>query len=238
MQETVHAHDKENIDDTYEFVESKKVEVSELRHPASQKSLFKNWPLMSAIMVYCIFQLHDMAYSEVFFSIMLFSSSLLIERNILCKSKLQRWSSKQAKTLYFLKFYFVLLQIFSLWTVSPRKLGGLSFDSADVGGVLSITGTRLLHCLYCPSPIYIFSFCWFVPVSWNKATRLWCCICNLDVVVECFFDHLGVGMLFFQLTLYTWIERILGPVTVARIGAVGLSKTRISNICNPSLFFF
>lgn len=123
LPETVHAHDKENIDDTYEFIESKKVEVSELRHPASQKSLFKNWPLMSAIMVYCIFQLHDMAYSE----------------------------------------------IFSLWTVSPRKLGGLSFDSADVGGVLAIT---------------------------------------------------GVGMLFFQLTLYTWIERILGPVTVARIGAI------------------
>lgn len=83
-------HDKENTardfllqkaaseGDTYEFIETKKVEVSELRHPVSQKSLIKNWPLMSAIMVYCIFQLHDMAYSEVFSSIILFSSLLRI----------------------------------------------------------------------------------------------------------------------------------------------------------------
>lgn len=30
-----------------------------------QKNLFKNWPLMSSIIVYCIFSLHDMAYIEV-----------------------------------------------------------------------------------------------------------------------------------------------------------------------------
>lgn len=30
-------------------------------------SLFKNWPLMSSIMVYCAFSLHDMAYTEVNF---------------------------------------------------------------------------------------------------------------------------------------------------------------------------
>lgn len=34
---------------------------------ASEGSLFKNWPLMSSITVYCIFALHDMAYSEVTF---------------------------------------------------------------------------------------------------------------------------------------------------------------------------
>ncbi|XP_047950479.1 protein ZINC INDUCED FACILITATOR-LIKE 1-like isoform X2 [Salvia hispanica] len=32
----------------------------------SKKSLFKNWPLMSSIIVYCTFSLHDMAYSEIF----------------------------------------------------------------------------------------------------------------------------------------------------------------------------
>ncbi|XP_047974319.1 protein ZINC INDUCED FACILITATOR-LIKE 1-like isoform X2 [Salvia hispanica] len=31
-----------------------------------KKSLFKNWPLMSSIIVYCIFNLHDMAYTEIF----------------------------------------------------------------------------------------------------------------------------------------------------------------------------
>ncbi|KAG6423162.1 hypothetical protein SASPL_113550 [Salvia splendens] len=33
---------------------------------ASKKSLFKNWPLMSSIVAYCTFSLHDMAYSEIF----------------------------------------------------------------------------------------------------------------------------------------------------------------------------
>ncbi|WCJ28672.1 zinc induced facilitator-like 1 [Euphorbia peplus] len=32
----------------------------------SEESLLKNWPLMSSIIVYCVFQLHDMAYSEIF----------------------------------------------------------------------------------------------------------------------------------------------------------------------------
>ncbi|XP_042029522.1 protein ZINC INDUCED FACILITATOR-LIKE 1-like [Salvia splendens] len=40
----------------------KKSDVLEER----KKSLFKNWPLMSSIIVYCIFNLHDMAYTEIF----------------------------------------------------------------------------------------------------------------------------------------------------------------------------
>ncbi|PHT48641.1 putative peptide/nitrate transporter [Capsicum baccatum] len=71
---------------------------SESKIPNSQKSLLKNWPLVSAIIVYCVFQLHDMAY----------------------------------------------LEIFSLWAVNPRSLGGLSFTTADVGQVLAITGVGLL----------------------------------------------------------------------------------------------
>ena len=31
------------------------------------KSLCKNWPLMSSIIAYCVFTLHDTAYSEVIF---------------------------------------------------------------------------------------------------------------------------------------------------------------------------
>ncbi|KAJ0043737.1 hypothetical protein Pint_18358 [Pistacia integerrima] len=74
-----------------------KVQITEPRC-ASQKSLLKNWPLMSSIIVYCVFQLHDMAYSE----------------------------------------------IFSLWAVSPRKNGGLSFSSADVGEVLAVSSIHIL----------------------------------------------------------------------------------------------
>ncbi|CAJ2638642.1 unnamed protein product [Trifolium pratense] len=69
------------------------------------ENLFLNWPLMSAIIVYCIFSLHDIAYQEVF----------------------------------------------SLWAVSPRRLGGLNFTTDNVGDVLAISGFALIVyqlCLY------------------------------------------------------------------------------------------
>lgn len=31
-----------------------------------KKSLFRNWPVMSSIIVYCVFSLHEVAYSEIF----------------------------------------------------------------------------------------------------------------------------------------------------------------------------
>ncbi|CAI9102767.1 OLC1v1001088C1 [Oldenlandia corymbosa var. corymbosa] len=40
------------------------------RQNTSSKSLFRNWPLMSSIIVYCIFSLHDMAYTEVYLTTM------------------------------------------------------------------------------------------------------------------------------------------------------------------------
>lgn len=66
--------------------------------PAPQQNLFKNWPLISSIIVYCVISLHNMAYTE----------------------------------------------IFSLWAVSDRKYGGLSFTTRDVGEVLAISGCSLL----------------------------------------------------------------------------------------------
>lgn len=63
LQETLHIHKK------YEM------ESASYVHDAEEKtydekdsiliSLLKNWPLMSSIIVYCVFSLHDMAYSEV-----------------------------------------------------------------------------------------------------------------------------------------------------------------------------
>ncbi|PHU06195.1 Protein ZINC INDUCED FACILITATOR 1 [Capsicum chinense] len=110
-QETLHKHnkikrDKNNFDESAGGTPdesngsnvSQNMNHSERRAPGSQKSLLKNWPLVSSIIVYCIFQLHDIAY----------------------------------------------LEIFSLWAVSPRTLGGLSFTTADVGQVLAITGLGLL----------------------------------------------------------------------------------------------
>ncbi|KAK4834611.1 hypothetical protein QYF36_025572 [Acer negundo] len=117
LPETIHIHDGfeehdesydvlEATDDSYEVLEGtldesnmkEKEQIIETRCPSSQQSLLKNWPLMSSILVYCVFQLHDMAYSE----------------------------------------------IFSLWAVSPRKNGGLSYSTTDVGEVLAISGFGLL----------------------------------------------------------------------------------------------
>lgn len=76
LQETLHKHKKGNKDqsDPHDVAEgttnglhlSESMTHSESKIPNSQKSLLKNWPLVSAIIVYCVFQLHDMTYLEVF----------------------------------------------------------------------------------------------------------------------------------------------------------------------------
>ncbi|XP_024443825.1 protein ZINC INDUCED FACILITATOR-LIKE 1 isoform X3 [Populus trichocarpa] len=94
LPETIHNH-KGNDE---ECNDSDALGATTFESNSSQKSLLKNWPLISSIIVYCVFQLHDMAYAE----------------------------------------------IFSLWAVSPRKNGGLSFSTADVGEVLAFSGFGLL----------------------------------------------------------------------------------------------
>ncbi|KAI9387947.1 hypothetical protein POPTR_010G248401v4 [Populus trichocarpa] len=47
-------------------VTSRKKKDDTERKPPSKESLLKNWPLMSSSIVYCVFSLHDMAYSEIF----------------------------------------------------------------------------------------------------------------------------------------------------------------------------
>ncbi|XP_010557818.1 PREDICTED: protein ZINC INDUCED FACILITATOR-LIKE 1-like isoform X2 [Tarenaya hassleriana] len=89
-------------------------------------SLLKNWPLISSIIVYCIFSLHDMGYTEVF----------------------------------------------SLWANSPRSYGGLGYSTTQVGSVLSIS---------------------------------------------------GFGLLVFQISLYSYVERCLGTIKVTRLaGALAI----------------
>ncbi|KAK6936889.1 hypothetical protein RJ641_033919 [Dillenia turbinata] len=63
-----------------------------------RENLLLNWPLMSTIIVYCVFSMQEIAYSE----------------------------------------------IFSLWAVSEKRYGGLSFSSQDVGIILAISGFGLL----------------------------------------------------------------------------------------------
>ncbi|XP_052187577.1 probable peptide/nitrate transporter At3g43790 isoform X2 [Diospyros lotus] len=106
--ETLHIHKKKAeescgtchvLEDSSNSVD-KRGDIVEAREIKSSYygSLLKNWPLMSTIIVYCVFSLQEVAYSE----------------------------------------------IFSLWAVSDKKYGGLSFSSQEVGEVLAISGFGLL----------------------------------------------------------------------------------------------
>uniref|UniRef100_A0A5B6ZXR2 Major facilitator superfamily (MFS) profile domain-containing protein n=1 Tax=Davidia involucrata TaxID=16924 RepID=A0A5B6ZXR2_DAVIN len=76
LPETLHIHNVhgKSHDDSYEALEaasygSNAKEIAqniEGREPTSKESLLKNRPLMSSIIVYCVFSLHDMAYTEIF----------------------------------------------------------------------------------------------------------------------------------------------------------------------------
>jgi MFS family permease len=97
--ETLHNHSgsNESTDDA-EALENGSERVDKEKNVQKNENLFLNWPLMSSIIAYSIFSLHDVAYQEVF----------------------------------------------SLWAVSPPKLGGLNFSTDDVGNVLSISGLALV----------------------------------------------------------------------------------------------
>ncbi|CAN1804377.1 Protein ZINC INDUCED FACILITATOR-LIKE 1 [Linum perenne] len=147
LPETLHVHRDERIStiDSYDALEkasdgeegNEEKSLIEEKKPAG-KSLLRNWPLMSSILVYCIFSLHDMAYTE----------------------------------------------IFSLWAVSPRKLGGLEYSTENVGEVLAVT---------------------------------------------------GFGLLVFQLALYPYAERLLGPVMVSRIAGVSNGVYELQALSIPLL---
>ncbi|XP_074276148.1 protein ZINC INDUCED FACILITATOR 1-like isoform X2 [Silene latifolia] len=65
LPETLHSHDVEDA----ALIDSDDLEKShsaEGRTSNTWLSLLRNWPLMSVIIIYCVFQLHDMAYIEIF----------------------------------------------------------------------------------------------------------------------------------------------------------------------------
>ncbi|XP_062196092.1 probable peptide/nitrate transporter At3g43790 isoform X2 [Phragmites australis] len=99
LPETLHKHTNDTVlDNSIETVEESLTGTDAQENSGGCLQLFTNWPLMSAITLYCIFSLQDVAYAEVF----------------------------------------------SLWAVSDRKFGGLSFSTQDVGNVLALSGLFLL----------------------------------------------------------------------------------------------
>lgn len=73
--ETLHKHHQskpatmitEGLEGSFDGTEVK-IDLEELEGSDgdSNENLFMNWPLMSSIIVYCVFSLHDMAYTEIF----------------------------------------------------------------------------------------------------------------------------------------------------------------------------
>ncbi|KAK4799775.1 hypothetical protein SAY86_025140 [Trapa natans] len=64
LPETLHMHNEQG--DSYDNLESGKNKTAGAGEKTPKKSLLRNWPLMSSVIVYCVFSLVDMAYSEVF----------------------------------------------------------------------------------------------------------------------------------------------------------------------------
>ncbi|KAG2396780.1 Protein ZINC INDUCED FACILITATOR-LIKE 1 Protein ZIF-LIKE 1 [Vigna angularis] len=97
--ETLHNHNSSNESTEYaEALENGSDATDNEKITKKNENLFLNWPLMSSVIAYCVFSLHDIAYQE----------------------------------------------IFSLWAVSPPKLGGLNFTTNDVGNILSVSGLALI----------------------------------------------------------------------------------------------
>ena len=88
FQETLHKHKvHENENKIVEALEAHLIDSKENAEKNSsldeKKSLFKNWPLMSSIIMYCVFGFHDMAYTEVYFYLFLFLMGLKIILNVM-----------------------------------------------------------------------------------------------------------------------------------------------------------
>uniref|UniRef100_A0A0E0F2E2 Major facilitator superfamily (MFS) profile domain-containing protein n=1 Tax=Oryza meridionalis TaxID=40149 RepID=A0A0E0F2E2_9ORYZ len=71
MPETLHKHKADaNRSQTVEALESHLIDPKEKADQNGsldcKKSLLSNWPLMSSIILYCVFSFHDMAYTEIF----------------------------------------------------------------------------------------------------------------------------------------------------------------------------
>ena len=88
LQETLHNHkiDDDALSPDESFDAHKALSHDPESHKTTERneksSLLKHWPLISSIIVYCIFSLHDMAYTEVPL-LFLQHSSLFIWPNML-----------------------------------------------------------------------------------------------------------------------------------------------------------
>lgn len=66
VQETLHNHNSSNESTEYaEALENGSDGTDNEKITKKNENLFLNWPLMSSVIAYCVFSLHDIAYQEV-----------------------------------------------------------------------------------------------------------------------------------------------------------------------------
>ncbi|KAK4800044.1 hypothetical protein SAY86_025409 [Trapa natans] len=170
LPETLHKHN-ESIEGVCKLQEGqeegwKECNLTQESHEPVRKSLLRNWPLMSSIIVYCVFQLHDMAYSE----------------------------------------------IFSLWAISPRKFGGLSYSTADVGEVLAVSGIGLL----------LFQLFLYPPVERTFGPVM--------------ISRVGAVLSILLLTSYPFIGKLTGIILTLLINLASILKNVLSVSITTGLF--
>nr|GMD45096.1 protein ZINC INDUCED FACILITATOR-LIKE 1-like [Ipomoea batatas] len=128
VQETLHKHDSARVSapDSYKTLEAALEVAKGGEKPASKFSILRNWPLMSSIIVYCVFSLHDMAYTEIF--------SLWAEspRNLGGLS----YSSDEVGVVLAISGFSLLVFQLVLYPIIERAIGPVMVSR--VAGVLSI----------------------------------------------------------------------------------------------------
>lgn len=72
MQETLHVHEStdgrgscDEVEISCDSSDTTKHDTEVEEQKTYEENLLKNWPLMSTIIVYCVFSLQEIAYSEV-----------------------------------------------------------------------------------------------------------------------------------------------------------------------------
>ncbi|XP_048326202.2 protein ZINC INDUCED FACILITATOR-LIKE 1-like isoform X2 [Ziziphus jujuba] len=135
LPETLHKHnensgstaDSEEVLQTASYVsDTNKTNQKPEAEKTSKKSLLRNWPLMSSILVYCVFSLHDMAYTEIF---SLWATS---PRNL---GGLSYTSENVGQVLAISGFSLLIFQSF-LYPTMERMFGVIM--TSRIAGVLSI----------------------------------------------------------------------------------------------------
>ncbi|KAH0860863.1 hypothetical protein HID58_089124 [Brassica napus] len=130
--ETLHNHELDNKtsdDDSVEALEAASLETTGMPGNNKRASLFKNWPLMSSILVYCVLCLHDTVYSEIF----------ALWANSPCKYGGLGYSTNQVGTVLTISgmsYHFTALLHVLLYPSADRLLGPVQL--ARLAGALMI----------------------------------------------------------------------------------------------------